>query len=436
MPAVTRHSLWTRWTGAALLLAASALFTVPARAAPKSHVVHSGQRLGSIAKRYNVTIEDICVANGIRRTDKIFPGQKLVIPERGKAVPPKPASKPASKSANKRSSSSGAKSTKSSSASTPTKKSYGHPLVHMVMKGQTLGAIAQRYGVSIEAVCHASGIDRRSVLKIGQRLVVPAATDPDGSHARRLRIEGRLDGPTGGTSWQKYAKAPWRRGYITIQGHSQSWKGYVFGPGQKILPNARNGIFRVLGVRSGGPGIDDQLIRLLAQVSDQFGGRPIRIVSGYRETSYVHDSKHKVGRALDFSIPGIPNEALRDYCRGLGSVGVGYYPNSTFVHLDVRPSPAYWVDYAGPGEPPRLTPERPRPTVVAASTHTRRRPSTDAAGVLPEAAEETSDDTAVERQTPVAAALPDEPAVAEELGSLPDGGGSAAAEASAATEAP
>jgi len=34
-------------------------------------------------------------------------------------------------------------------------------------------------------------------------------------------------------------------------------------------------------------------------------------------------------------------------------VGVGYYPNSTFVHLDVRSLPTYWVDYSKPGEPPR-----------------------------------------------------------------------------------
>jgi hypothetical protein len=32
---------------------------------------------------------------------------------------------------------------------------------------------------------------------------------------------------------------------------------------------------------------------------------------------------------------------------------VGYYPNSTFVHLDVRDTPATWIDYSKPGEPPR-----------------------------------------------------------------------------------
>src|SRR5690606_31676560 len=31
---------------------------------PKVHVVYQGQRLGSIAKRYNVTVDELCAANG------------------------------------------------------------------------------------------------------------------------------------------------------------------------------------------------------------------------------------------------------------------------------------------------------------------------------------------------------------------------------------
>ncbi|HEY0711832.1 MAG TPA: hypothetical protein VGF45_04105, partial [Polyangia bacterium] len=31
--------------------------------------------------------------------------------------------------------------------------------------------------------------------------------------------------------------------------------------------------------------------------------------------------------------------------------GVGYYPNSSFVHLDIRRgASAFWIDYSGPGE--------------------------------------------------------------------------------------
>jgi hypothetical protein len=66
----------------------------------------------------------------------------------------------------------------------------------------------------------------------------------------------------------------------------------------------------------------------------------------------VH-SNHNVGKAIDFRVAGVPNEVLRDYCRTLKNVGVGYYPNSTFVHLDARATPTFWIDYSRPGEPPR-----------------------------------------------------------------------------------
>ena len=102
--------------------------------------------------------------------------------------------------------------------------------------------------------------------------------------------------------------------------------------------------------------VPDRLIRLVTKVNDHFGGRPLRIVSGYRPYSsaqYTPHSRHNLGDAAYFSIPGVPNEAVRDFCMTLGSVGVGYYPNSTFVHLDVREARTYWVDYSGPGEAPR-----------------------------------------------------------------------------------
>jgi len=31
-------------------------------------------------------------------------------------------------------------------------------------------------------------------------------------------------------------------------------------------------------------------------------------------------------------------------------VGVGYYPNSVFIHLDSRDRDGYWIDYSRPGE--------------------------------------------------------------------------------------
>jgi hypothetical protein len=154
-------------------------------------------------------------------------------------------------------------------------------------------------------------------------------------------------------TWRKYIKPPWKRGYVTLLGFNNSWKGYVIGPQNQVLPKARQEISVVLAATGERPRINRRLIRLIAKVSDTFGGRPLRVVSGYRERSFAAASKHRTGRALDFSIPGVPNEAIRDYLRSLDNVGVGYYPNSSFVHMDAREVDTYWIDYSGPGEPPK-----------------------------------------------------------------------------------
>src|SRR6187551_1244145 len=70
----------TRFVCAALLMLA-----LPARAS-ETHVVASGQTLGRIADRYNVTIAALCEANGLQRRAPLKVGFKLRIPEGKDAV--------------------------------------------------------------------------------------------------------------------------------------------------------------------------------------------------------------------------------------------------------------------------------------------------------------------------------------------------------------
>jgi LysM repeat protein len=50
------------------------------------------------------------------------------------------------------------------------------PRVHVVEGGDTLSRIAQRYGVTVDAIMQANGIpDRSRVLRIGERLAIPDA---------------------------------------------------------------------------------------------------------------------------------------------------------------------------------------------------------------------------------------------------------------------
>ena len=51
--------------------------------------------------------------------------------------------------------------------------------VHVVEAGDTLNRLAQRYGVTVEAIMQANGFaDRNRILRIGERLVIPDAPAP------------------------------------------------------------------------------------------------------------------------------------------------------------------------------------------------------------------------------------------------------------------
>ncbi|HEX5657277.1 MAG TPA: DUF882 domain-containing protein, partial [Polyangiales bacterium] len=80
-----------------------------------------------------------------------------------------------------------------------------------------------------------------------------------------------------------------------------------------------------------------------------YPGKVIEIISGYRPDAR-ETSRHHHGRALDMRVNGITREKLRDYARTFEKTGVGYYPNSYFVHMDVRDVKGFWIDRAGPGE--------------------------------------------------------------------------------------
>lgn len=100
--------------------------------------------------------------------------------------------------------------------------------------------------------------------------------------------------------------------------------------------------------------MNPRLMTLLYNTGRHWPGHRLEVVSGYRHPSVAKNprSPHMKGLACDFRVVGVPNTQLRDYLRNAyKKVGVGYYPNSSFVHLDVRKDrSAFWIDYSGPGE--------------------------------------------------------------------------------------
>lgn len=103
-----------------------------------------------------------------------------------------------------------------------------------------------------------------------------------------------------------------------------------------------------------------RLLWAIQRIADAFPWRAIYVYSGYRPGALVagtsHHSLHSAARAVDIQVHGIPNTKVFEVCRLLDDVGCGFYPNSKFVHVDVRrpgTGHAVWIDASGPGEPPR-----------------------------------------------------------------------------------
>jgi hypothetical protein len=95
-----------------------------------------------------------------------------------------------------------------------------------------------------------------------------------------------------------------------------------------------------------------RLLWILQRFGEAFPKHTIHILSGYRRDAR-ESSPHRLGRAFDLSVRGVPKEQLFAFCMSLTDVGCGYYPYHPFVHVDVRPfgSPKiYWVDDSQPGE--------------------------------------------------------------------------------------
>jgi len=97
-----------------------------------------------------------------------------------------------------------------------------------------------------------------------------------------------------------------------------------------------------------------RLLDLVYRAMRHFDVPLVHMVSGYRADRA--GSRHTQGRAIDMVLPGVSNEALAAYLRGLGFVGVGVYPKSGFVHLDVRDASFFWIDESLPDERCRTQP--------------------------------------------------------------------------------
>ena len=113
--------------------------------------------------------------------------------------------------------------------------------------------------------------------------------------------------------------------------------------------------------------IEPHLYEILSAIQDHFDGRRLQVISGFRNQRKV-TSFHFHGTAADIVVDGVRDKKVRDFASSLdsGGMGVGLYPNSHFVHVDVRPDSFRWVDYSRGGDnsgrlPPRGFKKRRHP---------------------------------------------------------------------------
>lgn len=81
-------------------------------------------------------------------------------------------------------------------------------------------------------------------------------------------------------------------------------------------------------------------LMMLADVAEWYEGKTIEFVSAFRaRKGESATSPHRAGRALDFRIRGANLREIRDYLwRTYTEVGVGWYPEGQFIHMDTRPA--------------------------------------------------------------------------------------------------
>lgn len=121
-----------------------------------TYTVKSGDTLTAIASRHNVTVSELAAANKLSTTAGLSVGQKLTIPAAG-----------ASRST--------AKETTKETAQT-SGKAISKTENYQVKSGETLTAIANRYGVSVADLAKTNNLSTNARLSVGQTIKVPKLT--------------------------------------------------------------------------------------------------------------------------------------------------------------------------------------------------------------------------------------------------------------------
>jgi LysM repeat protein/membrane protease YdiL (CAAX protease family) len=110
----------------------------------QTHTVAPGDTLFDIAMLYGTTVDELAELNNLPDTQLVYAGQTLVVPGQGEGE-------------------------------IPVAPGPGQSQVHVVAVGESLGAIADLHGTSMEVLMQLNGLSDPNIIWPGQEILVPAA---------------------------------------------------------------------------------------------------------------------------------------------------------------------------------------------------------------------------------------------------------------------
>ena len=159
--------------GQVLKLAAGARVTPAVTQEGGRYTVARGDTISRIAARFGVPVDSVLSANGLGWSSIIYPGQTIAIPAAAPA-PPK---------------------IELVSSNTPTTPAPAPTSRYTIKSGDTISAIASRFGVTTKAVLAANGLTASSIIYPGHKIVIPAG----GSSSGGSSSGGSSTGGSGGS---------------------------------------------------------------------------------------------------------------------------------------------------------------------------------------------------------------------------------------------